>query len=132
SSSSMDERLQRLRTDHIDVLALHEADEDEVVRDDILAALERIVRLGKAKTISIASSLDAGLLGVAHSNIYQIIQVANNPFEPSLAEAAKRQPPGRPITFVTHSAYGVFGALDRLRELIESNAIRLQVLREAD
>lgn len=130
-SASLDESLQRLRTDHVEVLALHQADENDVVRDDILAVLERIVRSGKAKTISIASSLEAGLLGVAHSSIYQVIQVANNPFEPSLEEAAKRQPPERPITFVTHSAYGVFGALDRLRELIESNAIRLQVLREA-
>jgi len=128
--SSIDESLQRLRTDHVDVLALHEADEDEVVRDDILAALERIVSLGKAKTISIASSLNAGLLGVAHSNIYQIIQVANNPFEPSLAEA-ERLHPRQPITFVTHSAYGAFGALNRLRERIESNTIRLQMLREA-
>ena len=130
-SSSIDESLQRLRTDHIDVLALHEADEDEVVRDDILAALERIVRLGKAKTVSIASSLDAGLRGVAHSNIYQIIQVANNPFEPSLAEAAERLHSGQALTFVTHSAYGAFGALNRLRERIESNTIRLQMLREA-
>jgi aryl-alcohol dehydrogenase-like predicted oxidoreductase len=130
-SASLDESLQRLRTDHVEVLALHEADENEVVRDDILTVLERIVRSGKAKTISIASSLEAGLLGVAHSSIYQIIQVANNPFEPSLAEAARRQPPGRPITFVTHSAYGAFGALDRLRELIESNAMGLQVLHEA-
>jgi aryl-alcohol dehydrogenase-like predicted oxidoreductase len=130
-SASLDESLQRLRTDHVEVLALHEADENEVVRDDILAVLERIVRSGKAKTISIASSLEAGLLGVSHSSIYQIIQVANNPFEPSLADAARRHPPGRPITFVTHSAYGAFGALDRLRKLIDANAIRRQALRDA-
>jgi aryl-alcohol dehydrogenase-like predicted oxidoreductase len=130
-SRSVDESLLRLRTDHVDVLALHDADKDEVIRDDILAALERIVRLGKAKTISIASSLDTGLLGVAHSNIYQIIQVANNPFEPSLAEAAEQLRSAQPITFVTHSVYGAFGALNRLRERIESNRIRLQMLREA-
>ena len=53
------------------MLALHGAEKDEVVRDDILAALERIVKLGKAKTISIASSLESGLLGVAHSNVYR-------------------------------------------------------------
>ena len=130
-STSIDESLQRLRTDHVEVLALHEADDNEVVRDDILAVLERIVSSGKAKTISIASSLETGLLGVSHSSIYQIIQVANNPFEPSLADAARRHPPGRPITFVTHSAYGAFGALDRLRKLIDANTIRQQVLRDA-
>lgn len=129
-SSSIDRSLKRLRTDHVDVLALHEAVEDEVVREDILSALEGIVRLGKAKTISIASSLDAGLLGVAHSKLYEFIQVANNPFEPSLVRAAERLP-SRAITFVTHSAYGALGALDQVRQRLESNPTKLQILREA-
>jgi hypothetical protein len=89
------------------------------------------VHLGKAKAISIASSLDAGLLGIARSNIYQIIQVANNPFEPSLTEVAERVQLTRPVTFVTHSAYGAFGALNRLRDLVELDTTRLQILREA-
>ena len=129
-SNSLDDSLRRLGTDHVDVLALHGAEADEVVRDDILGAVERIVRLGKAKTISIASSLESGLLGIAHSNIYGIIQVANNPFQPSLAQAAERLPIGRLITFVTHSVYGAFGALHQLCELIESNMTKLQMLRD--
>ena len=129
-SSSLVASLQRLRTDHVDVLALHGAEDDEVVRDDILGALERIVRLGKAKTISIASSLETGLLGVAHSNVYGIVQVANNPFQPSLAQAAERSPIGRPITFVTHSVYGAFGALHQLYDMIESNATKRLILRD--
>lgn len=128
--SSVDASLQRLGTDHVDVLALHAAEADEVVRDDILAALERIVKLGKAKIISIASSLDSGLLGAMHSEIYRIIQAVNNPFQPSLALAAERLPRGRKITFVTHSVYGAFGALHRLREIIESSATKLQMLRD--
>jgi aryl-alcohol dehydrogenase-like predicted oxidoreductase len=130
-SNSIDASLQRLGTDYVDVLALHGADEDEVVRDDVLAALERILSLGKAKTISIASYLESGLVGVTHSDIYQIIQVANNPFQPSLAEAADRLHLRRPITFVTHSAYGSLGALNRLRKDIGSNTFKLQMLRDA-
>jgi aryl-alcohol dehydrogenase-like predicted oxidoreductase len=129
-SNSVDDSLRRLRTDHVDVLALHGAETGEVVRDDILGAVERIVRLGKAKTISIASSLESGLLGIAHSNVYGIIQVANNPFQPSLAQAIERLPVGRLITFVTHSVYGAFGALHQLCELIESNMTILQMLRD--
>jgi aryl-alcohol dehydrogenase-like predicted oxidoreductase len=128
--SSVDASLQRLGTDHVEVLALHAAEADEVVRDDILAALERIVQLGKARIISIASSLDSGLLGAMHSEIYSIIQTVNNPFQPSLALAAERLPTGRRITFVTHSVYGAFGALHRLREIIESSATKLQMLRD--
>ena len=129
-SISVDASLRRLETDHIDVLALHGADQDEVLRDDIHRALERIIRLGKARTIAIASSLEAGLLGVAHSNVYGIIQVANNPFQPSLAHASERLPTGRRITFVTHSVYGTFGALYQLCERIKSNATKLQMLRD--
>jgi aryl-alcohol dehydrogenase-like predicted oxidoreductase len=129
-SSSIDASLERLETDHVDVFALHGAEAGEVVRDDILAALQRILRLGKAKTISIASSLESGLLGVAHSNVYGIVQVANNPFQPSLAQATERLPTRRRITFVTHSAYGAFGALYRLCEKIGSNTTGLQRLRD--
>jgi len=128
---SVDASLQRLGTDYLDVLALHGAEPDEVVHDDIVAALERIVALGKAKTISIASSLESGLIGLAHSSIYRIVQVANNPFQPLLAQAAGRLPMGRKVTFVTHSAYGAFGALYRLRDRIESSTTRLQILRDA-
>jgi aryl-alcohol dehydrogenase-like predicted oxidoreductase len=127
-SSSVDASLRRLGTDHIDVLALHAAETDEVVRDDILAELQRIVRLGKAKTISIASSLESGLSGVAHSSVYGIVQVANNPFQPSLAQTTERLPIGRLITFATHSVYGAFGALHRLCERIESDTTKLQML----
>jgi aryl-alcohol dehydrogenase-like predicted oxidoreductase len=128
-STSLEASLQRLGTDHVDVLALHGAEADEVVRDDIVRELERIVSLGKAKTISIASSLEPALLGIARSSVYRLVQVANNPFQPSLAQAAERLPIGRPITFVTHSVYGAFGALHRLGEMIESNPSKQQMLR---
>ena len=127
-SNSIEGSLRRLRTDHVDVLALHGAEAEEVARDDILQAVERVVRLGKAKSVSIASSLESGLLGIASSNIYGIIQVPNNPFRPSLALAAGKVPAGRRVSFVTHSVYGAFGALRRLCELIESNTTRLHVL----
>lgn len=129
-SSSVDASLRRMGTDHVDVLALHAAEPDEVVRDEIILALERIVRLGKTRITSIASALDAGLHGAGCSSIYSIIQVANNPFQPSLALAAGRLPKGRTVTFATHSVYGALGALHRLGEIIESNPTKLQLLRD--
>lgn len=129
-ANSVDASLHRLKIDHVDVLALHDADMNEVVHEEILAALQRIVTLGKAKTISIASSLEPGLLGVTHSDVYGIVQVANNPFEPSLAHANGHFPKGRPLTFITHSAYGTFAALHRLCEQIELIPARQQMLRD--
>ena len=128
-SKSIDGSLRRLRTDYVDVFALHGAEFGEVLREDILQTLQRIIRLGKAKTISIASSLETGLLGITGSNIYAVIQVENNPFQPSLALAAERLPKGRRVSFVTHSVYGKFGALRQLCELIESDTTKSKILR---
>src|ERR1700754_294486 len=40
---SVEESLRRLRTDYVDVLALHRADAEEVVREDIIRAVERVL-----------------------------------------------------------------------------------------
>jgi aryl-alcohol dehydrogenase-like predicted oxidoreductase len=54
---SVEESLRRLRTDYVDVLALHRADAEEVVREDIIRAVERVLGEGKARAISIAGNL---------------------------------------------------------------------------
>lgn len=106
--------LKRLGVDYVDVLALHAAEEEEVVREDIIRALEDVVSSGKARTISVASTLDSGLKAIDRSDVYGIVQVPNNPFEPNLQKATAQHSINSPITFVTHSAYGCAGALDRL------------------
>ena len=57
---SVEESLRRLRTDHVDVLALHRPDAEEIAREDIIRAVERVVQDGKARAISIAGNLEAG------------------------------------------------------------------------
>ena len=44
---SVEESLRRLRTDYVDVLALHRPDVEEVVREDIIRAVERVLGEGR-------------------------------------------------------------------------------------
>jgi aryl-alcohol dehydrogenase-like predicted oxidoreductase len=107
--TSVEESLRRLRTDYVDVLALHRPAVEELVREDIILALERMVQDGKARAVSIAGDLEAGMRGLDDSLPYRLVQIANTPLEPNLEKLKERARPCR--TFVT---YGTFSCLDRL------------------
>jgi aryl-alcohol dehydrogenase-like predicted oxidoreductase len=121
--TSVEESLRRLRTDYVDVLALHRPTVEEVVREDIILALERVVQDGKARAISIAGDLEAGMKGLDESLPYRLAQIANNPIEPNLEKLKDRACPGR--TFVT---FGSFSSLDRLVERIDAQKEILRAL----
>jgi hypothetical protein len=128
---SLDASLKRLRTDYVDVLALHEATPDEVTRDDILRAIETVLSSGKALAISIASSSEAALAGIAESPRYGVVQLANNPFIPLRARVAGALPPGRDIRIVTHTVYGASGMVERLTARIRSDSVLSGALADA-
>jgi aryl-alcohol dehydrogenase-like predicted oxidoreductase len=123
--TSVEKSLRRLRTDYVDVLALHRPAVEEVVREDIIMALERVVRDGKARAVSIAGNLEAGMKGLDESLPYRLVQIANNSLEPDLAKLKERSRPGR--TFVT---YGSFSSLDRLVTRINAQTEILSALHE--
>jgi len=120
--SSVVESLRRLRTDHVEVLALHEPQLADVQREDVLQALDNVVRKGYACTISLASDLNVALAAVTLSERVGIIQVANGPFEPNVALAKRKLPAGRSVAFVTHSVYGHDGTLDALTAMIANQS----------
>lgn len=106
--TSIDDSLRRLRTDYIDVLALHRPTRKEVVREDVIRALERIVQDGKARAISIAGNIDVGIDGLDESLPYRLLQIANNPLEPNLQRSKKS---ARSVTFVTYGSFSSLGPL---------------------
>ncbi|WP_022674747.1 aldo/keto reductase [Novosphingobium sp. B-7] len=128
---SLDASLKRLRTDYVDVLALHEATPDEVTRDDILRAIEIVLASGKARTISIASSTEAALAGIAGSPLYGVVQLANNPFQPLRGRVAAALPPDRDIRIVTHTVFGASGMVERLTARIRNDAVLAGALADA-
>lgn len=107
--SSVEESLVRLRTDYVDVLALHRPTAEELMREDIIRAVERVVQDGKARAISVAGNLEAGMTALDESLPYRFVQIANTPLEPNLAKLQARA--HRHRTFVTH---GTFSGLDRV------------------
>ncbi|MCP3398643.1 aldo/keto reductase [Bradyrhizobium sp. CCGB20] len=107
-TTSIEESLRRLRTDYVDVLALHRPTREEIVREDVIRAVERVVQDGKARAISIAGNNEVGVDDLHESLPYQLIQIANNPLEPNLQRSKGS---ARRRTFVT---YGSFSSLDPL------------------
>jgi aryl-alcohol dehydrogenase-like predicted oxidoreductase len=108
-TTSVEESLKRLRIDHVDVLALHRPTVEELVREEIVRAAERVVRDGKARAVSVAGDIEAGLTGLDGALPYRFVQIANTPLEPNLEALKERPHPRR--TFITH---GTFSCLDRL------------------
>ena len=108
-TTSVEESLRRLRTDYIDVLALHRPTAEEVVREDIVRAVERVIRDGKARAVSIAGAIEAAMRGLDELLPYRLVPIANGLFMPNLEKLKERALPGR--TFVT---YGTFSSLNRL------------------
>lgn len=123
--------LRRLGTDYVDVLALHDAAPEEIVRDDVLRALERVVRAGKASRISIASSVPTVLAGIAASDIFSVAQVANNISQRDLRALLAGLPDGRKITTVTHTVFGANGLVDRAADAVRNAPDLAAMLNEA-
>ena len=117
--SSIVESMRRLKTDYVDVLALHEARLEDVKRDDVLQALDNIVKKGYARTICSAGDLSVSLAAVDLSEHIRVVQIANTPFRPNLALAKQRLTPERGVGFVVHSVYGQEDALEALTSVIE-------------
>ena len=93
--------LARLRTDHVDVLALHDPDPEAVTRDDVLRALERVVARGQARGVGVAGSAQACLAGAAPDLSYRLFQTAVDADGATFAAISRQA--GRPVATIGHS-----------------------------
>jgi aryl-alcohol dehydrogenase-like predicted oxidoreductase len=94
----------------------------ELIRTSVEGS--RVVQDGKARAISIAGNLEAGIRGLDEALPYRLVQIANNPLEPNLEklkEYARRR------TLVT---YGTFSSLDPLVARIDAQKEILSGLHE--
>jgi aryl-alcohol dehydrogenase-like predicted oxidoreductase len=116
--NSLDRTLQRLRTDYVDVLALHKVSEQDLADPFIQDTLRSILKSGKARHISTAGSAQAAVAALAYPDVYSIVQLADNPTLRPL-DAVRSAAPG-PIGIVTHSVFGVDGAKDRFTAKVKA------------
>lgn len=128
-AASLDRSLARLRTDHVDVFALHAPSPADAVRDDVIRALEDILTSGKARQVCVAGYLDACRAAAAAGLPYRVLQLADDPETEPLA--ALRVAAGRPIATVTHSVFGFDGALSRLVARLEADPAAVRRLQAA-
>ena len=118
--ASLAESLRNLRTDYLDVLALHEPSPLDCANDEILTVLHRVVEKGYVRLVSIAGPLASIAAGVNKSALYGVAQLADNPFEQMLHSLREEISKDLGLFFITHSVFGR-GALVRLRSLLATD-----------
>jgi hypothetical protein len=120
--ASVTASLKRLNVDYVDVLALHEPSVDDVLNDEVRAALGRIVEKGYARTIGIAGERAVAEQGLKADPLYRMTQYADGPFEAPLAKQQALR--------VTHSVFGVGGALSKLSSALAQDSVLLGKLQD--
>ena len=112
---SVENSLRRLRTDYIDVLALHRPSLDELIREDIIRAIESLIQNGKARAVSVAGDVEAGLAALCRDLPYKIVQIANTALTPNLTKMKVKADFQKDII-----TYGTFSCIRPVSAAIES------------
>jgi aryl-alcohol dehydrogenase-like predicted oxidoreductase len=104
---SLESSLRRLRTDYVDVLALHDPDPNQLAREEIAGALADSVRSGKALAVGVAGSAEAAMAGLRIlPPLVGHVQMADGPGESGLQRLQKSVAAAlQGIHIVTHSLY---------------------------
>jgi len=129
--SSIADSLKRLRTDHVDVLALHDVRLVDMQREDVLRALEDAVCGGQARCISMAGEVEVALCAVSLSSRIRVIQVADNFFSPNIERAKRELGRDMQLGFVGHSVFGHAGPLERFAESVRDKPAKRRLLESA-
>lgn len=103
---SLEASLKRLKTDHVDVYALHDPDPDTLCREEVARALEDVVAAGKARAAGIAGSVAAAVAGLRAKLPVAHIQIPDPPFAEYAGLLATSAPPNATYFLVTHSIFG--------------------------
>ena len=124
---SLEASLRQLNTDYVDLYALHGVPAEEVAQEPILRALEEIIASGKARAVAVASDEAAAARSIALGAPYGVIQIPLP--EPGSSAVLLGQAAKSGFGCITHSVFGIDGALARLgRRLASDPAARDEVL----
>lgn len=106
---SIEASLRRLRTDHVDLLGIHNAAPEDLARDELKRAFEDLVTAGKARAIAVAGGEEAACFALTREAVVPV-SVIQIPLPP----------PGAPVTIlrraravdaglIVHSVFGIPG-----------------------
>ncbi|ATC23454.1 aldo/keto reductase [Caulobacter vibrioides] len=113
--ASVTRSLKSLGVDYVDVLALHEPSLEDVRREDVQAALQTILDKGYARMIGIAGDRWIAEQGLVEFPLYRMAQYSAGPFEAPLTPLDGLR--------VTHSVFGVGGALSKLTQAVKDDEV---------
>jgi aryl-alcohol dehydrogenase-like predicted oxidoreductase len=103
--ASVTRSLRLLRTDYIDVLAIHEPTLEDATNAEIFDVLRRLLERGLVRAISVAGDPASVEAAVRTSDLVDIAQFPDNPFRNAAADLRRRLPAPAPL-FVTHGVFG--------------------------
>jgi diketogulonate reductase-like aldo/keto reductase len=126
---SLAQSLARLKTDRVEVFALHDPDPRTVADDAVVRALERVLARGQARHVGVAGDLEACLAATGPGLPYAVFQTGLTPGSNVAAEIQASA--GRPVTVIGHSVFGVDGTIDTVRARLRSDAGARELLRKA-
>ena len=112
--SSLEQSLARLKTDHIEVYALHNARPEDLQNEALLRALEDIKTSGKAQAIATAASHETAAAGIVSDHI-DIIQMGHPDLPNDLIATAQ----SHKTDTITHSVFGVGSSLRALEAKLD-------------
>lgn len=124
---SVVESLRRLRTDYVDVLALHDPQPGDCTNESVLRALERLVQKGYARTIAIAGTPEAIAAGARATTMFRIGQFRDNPMCLAIEQVERKLERPGTLSFVTHGAFD-HAVYDQISRLLVANGGRLASL----
>lgn len=101
--TSLEESLDRLRTDHVDLYALHGVAPEVLADEAILEALREIRGSGKARAIGVASEEPAVQLALSLGEPFNVVQVALGEVASDFVEQAHH----REFGVISHGIFGV-------------------------
>ena len=127
---SLERSLTRLGTDYVDVYALHNAQESDLARDEILAMLEALIAEGKTRTVAVAGSTEVAYAAVKTGTPFGIVQFGQ-PESDSTGAAVLDAAAVAGIGCVTHSVFGVAGQLQQAAAALRADSALSALLAEA-
>jgi aryl-alcohol dehydrogenase-like predicted oxidoreductase len=104
--ASLVQSLRSLRTDHVDVLALHEPTPEEAADQRIFEVLERLLDRGLTRAVSIAGQPDSIIAAVSRRLRVDYAQFQDAPHSGVANRLRSELPRDRCPQFVTHGVFG--------------------------
>ena len=93
--ASLDASLLQLRTDHIDVLFLHEASSNAIRQQDLMSELDALVQAGKVRRVGLYAEASVVSEGMTKGPAtLSSMQFGANPFDPVVSGFTKDNPRG--------------------------------------